>query len=513
MAKSNSPQIGLKVNQASDSPLFPHQLFEEEIQDALINDRLITMALINQSSKCATNSKKIPMPQELSAFERLPTEILQEIFFYSRNFNLPGVSPCLYLSLTCDHVKKRFLCAAFAMDGVFRELVRTCPDLTFDEEEEMGRFQGKLMGLKWFSYDFLSKCHKEFLWGEFKKIVNYLVDTYPEVRHDRGKLTSDLEVFLESAWNMTMNPVSGLVVDYSPSPDGPSLNVRANVDSLSGSAATRYSYPPRIYITLKDYGDSDDVSTLAVINGGGHERLANSVNLYTPDVSIYLVVPNRLLRSPWTEDKLRLLMWISNDFLEFSTCGDEPFTAECDVKAASQGLEDAIREYCVPAMVLLARPSGAYWYKDFMAEIEHLIRPLGSGNLDLGDDHFNSGIQIHTDLLANGFMALSTVAIRDKHLIAALEAAERHGDIEAKVFRWLLPLAVLWEYDKSYGYTVPENQSDPFLLIKWAIAKQAEELQRGIKDGFGSLALKSLHEEQQRMKTVLKEMFMDEGRF
>ena len=470
------------------------------------------MALINQQAKCTTDSKMIPRPQELSAFERLPTEILQEIFFYSRNFNLPGASPCLYSSLTCDHVKKRFLCAAFAMDDVFRELLRTCPYQSFDDEEEMGRFQGELMSLKWFTYDFLSKCHKEFLWGEFKKIVNYFEDMYPEARHDKGKLTSDLEVFLESAWGMTMTPLSELTVDYSPNPDSmlPSLNVRVEVGSASVSGATQYFYPPRIYITLEDDDDSDDLCRGAECDGT-HGKLANQVNLYTPAVNIQLVVPNRLLRSPWTEDKLRLLMWICDDFREMSIYDEEPFTAECDAKAASQGLEDAIREYCVPAMVLLARPSGAYWYREFMAEVEHLIGPRGTRTLDLGDKHFNSGIQIHTDLLANGFMAFFNVAVQDKHLIAALEAAERHGDIEAKVFRWLLPLAVLWEYDENYEYSTPKNENDPFLLIKWAIAKQAEELQRGIKDGFGSLALKSLHEEQQHMRTLLREIFMEGG--
>ncbi|MCJ1329838.1 hypothetical protein MMC10_006519 [Thelotrema lepadinum] len=461
--------------------------------------------------------KKISVPQELSAFERLPTEILQEIFFYSRNLKLPSASPCLYSSLTCDHVKKRFLCAAFAMDDIFRELIRTCPRAPCGEEREMGRFQGEIMSLKWFTYDFVSKCHKELLWIELKKTVDFFVAMFPESRSDRGKLISDLEVFLESAWSMSFTPLSDLAVDYSPDPDSqlPSLNVKAELDSLGvPNGASRYFYPPAVYITIKDHSDSDDLCRGDLCDGT-HVKLENQVNLHTPTVGTKLVVPDRLLRSPWTEDKLRLLMWICDDFRDKSIFDEEPVSAVCDSEVASRGLEDAIREYCVPAMVTLARPSGAYWYREFIAEAEHLLGPRSSPTLDLGDKHFNFGIQINTDLLANGFMAFFNVPVEDKHLIAALEAAEAHGDIEAKVFRWLLPLAVLWEYEDSscepeFEF---EEEKETFVLIKWALAKQAEELKRGIKDGFGSLAMKYLHEEQQQMKALVKEILAEGSGF
>lgn len=75
---------------------------------------------------------------------------------------------------------------------------------------------------------------------------------------------------------------------------------------------------------------------------------------------------------------------------------------------------------------------------------------------------------------------LNTLAVPPprKHLIAALEAAERHNDPEVKVFRWLLPLTMLKLTERSWinGIINPEMKE----FNQWAANKQAEEKRRGL---------------------------------
>ena len=105
------------------------------------------LAYRNGIQKAQTSPKK-KRSYLLSSLERLPMELLSDIFLLSENINLPKASPSLGRTLSHQSTKRQFV---FHMFDDFRDTL---------EEEEV---QSGLLRQKWFTYDFLRDCQKLFL--------------------------------------------------------------------------------------------------------------------------------------------------------------------------------------------------------------------------------------------------------------------------------------------------------------------------------------------------------------
>ena len=453
------------------------------------------------------STKQLEASKRNSRLEQLPVEILQEIFFLSRNLRLPLASPLLYSSLTSDHIKKRFICAAFVQEEVTNDALEFGMSGSSIESArdhlEFSRFQGELMGLRWFTIDILKQCQREFLWRQVKKAVEYFNSMYPESMLDRAKIFSDVEQLFNNATSVGILMLSAgerQKVEYYPKPDAkkPSLTFM-----LDHEDDFHFGYPSRLLV--KVHHEDNRKQKFHTCCQDYHPVFDGVVNLCMPQVSDMLELPNRLVRGPWTEEKVRLLKWICDawQICEYDDLGNE---LRCDSGVASQGLEDAIREYCAPAMALLAKPASYRWYMDFYSatgldEIDRLAAPL-----QLGKMNSNFGVETDTHLLSNDAPAYIHVSIEDKHLIAALEAAEQMKDRDAKVFRWLLPLAVMQGFDRDHP---PTDPAEIFKVQRWAFKKEEQDEKKGIKNGLGTLALRLLEEEERNVKDLFRDFVVE----
>lgn len=106
--------------------------------------------------------------RNFSPFERLPTEILEIIFFNCLNLNLPRVSPILGIALSSFYVKARLFEMVFAFDSEQYELsyAQQLEDifcLSGDWKDEVGCLQSELLKKRWVKADFFRRYIPIFL--------------------------------------------------------------------------------------------------------------------------------------------------------------------------------------------------------------------------------------------------------------------------------------------------------------------------------------------------------------
>ncbi|KAI4145952.1 MAG: hypothetical protein LQ340_006103 [Diploschistes diacapsis] len=435
-----------------------------------------------------------PKPR-LSSLEQLPAETLQEIFFLSANLGLPLVSSALYAKLNSEYVKKRFVISYFAREEVTNQAMDAGYALSYVENQNfVAGFQSQLAGLNWFTASLLKSCREEFLWQQVVKAVSHFERKHGTLQRKDTNLAEIKRV---------------LFCTHSKS------NVGADKDPTYETLDTTWSF----YTSL----EADRRSLVIELRFNGRFRLGSMEEveirmspgqdaasgvlppnelyrpykpcipprLHMPLVSRDFVVPDRLLRGPWTDDKVTLLAWISRDVSEkYGGCRKElPF----DHAVAAQGLMDAIQAYCSPAVALLAQPRRCDLLAGFMRRLrasqsQQLDRPL---ELDTKFGYWENTRCYHPMSYCQHISF--GVFVQEKHLIAALETAEKLGDSEATLFRWLLPLCLLQQ-----PYWDARKNRDLSVFVEWAIRKKVEEKRGGIIDGLGAMALRLLDEEQRR---------------
>lgn len=89
----------------------------------------------------------------LSSLERLPIEILEEIFFYCLNLNLPQASLIICRKLTSNHVKTRLtlgVCSTASSNEYPSALARIIPTV-----REQAEIQSAILQAKWMTIGFL----------------------------------------------------------------------------------------------------------------------------------------------------------------------------------------------------------------------------------------------------------------------------------------------------------------------------------------------------------------------
>ncbi|KAI4145951.1 MAG: hypothetical protein LQ340_006102 [Diploschistes diacapsis] len=184
------------------------------------------------------------------------------------------------------------------------------------------------------------------------------------------------------------------------------------------------------------------------------------------------LIPTHLLRGPWTSEKRTR----------------ESFKSDADV--APHGLEDAIREYCVRAIVMLAILQGRHWYLYFFDAIPPVLNRRNEP-LELNEESYSFKMRSDTTRpLYPPSGALFSIPMKDSHPRAALEAAEQMNDPNLKVFHWLLPF---FELQQCGLGQFDLDQPEP-LLGKWARDKKTVEKNKDITEETGAMVLNLLSE-------------------
>ena len=454
-----------------------------------------------------------PPAKTESRLEQLPTEILQDIFVWSSNFDLPVASPILYAKLTSEHVKKRFVLLAFA-DGEVNDHDRLEDSGRWDPADDEPRWsclQYRILTMRWFSFSMLKQCRGEYLWRQLRKTVEYFHRAYPQTAGDN--LLRDVKAFYDGLSSSdgdcsTCSTCSTFQCGGGPDIALPSLSITAGI-----SKKMTFGKPARLTINIHHPHDTprDEEDCWSEPECGTDEygcAGTTEICMRMPLLTHERLVPNRLIQGPWNDDKIGLLKWLLEDMSLCECdgeCYEECFHRQADLELASQGLMDAIRSYCAPAIALLARPSDDPWYLQLYDD-----GMLGTTDFDkqcqeLNDDYKGSETEVDMCLFSINHISGIGVPVQEKHLVAALETAESRGDDKLTIYRWLLPVAVLGEYDREG----PRRKGrDLFTLVEWAIKKKVDEKAKGVENGIGLRALEALDQEQHNIRMTLIDTVM-----
>ncbi|KAL8918170.1 MAG: hypothetical protein Q9208_007522 [Pyrenodesmia sp. 3 TL-2023] len=259
--------------------------------------------VVMDSSASAT-----PPGFSLSKLECLPTELLEHIFLYSQEVNLPRASLALGQALSSTHIKHKLL----------RSLL-TDPYCSphYDREEELrvGKLQSRLLTCRWLD------------------LANYR-------RAFAATLVSVLEDVLEK-------PCRG----FTKMDDTGITDVGLFIPSISQFVDYYLSQPIRAGLAQW----SIDFS-----NEWGVSLICNRLRLRQPELIIDFHVregctmPTRLLRGPWTEEK--------KQFLHLLMCAGAALDPEGsnNREVADQSLREAIVQGNGEVVLLLSSPWGLY---------------------------------------------------------------------------------------------------------------------------------------------------------
>ena len=415
-------------------------------------------------------ASKEPHQQQLSRLERLPNELLQDIFLLSMNFDLPLVSRSLNTRLSSDRIKRELVISAFS-DGRFIPRSFECTEDNIDDyyngsspdwfrrtlKEGDYLEQTSLACRRWFNLEFLQQCQRDYFLRETKKaILQYKKHCSAEVQNRALKAFED--------WLLDTGSLATRY-KFRVSHDGePQVFYLLSTRDIHGNC-----YEMRCYFT--DPGSSED------LEGDAQDGMVSQILLDEPDLEIPVildgfVLPNKVLRGPWDHSKLCFL----NQFLE--TISNQGHEVDYDRSVADSGLSDAIQQYYAPAVVALAQPSSKYIVRFFEEEASFLEWVEGDGLC--ADSAFSKCLAVE-------------VQVTVSHVMEALDAAVAHGDSKAKIFRWLMPISFVQD---AYGMSSEDFDE----VIRRAEEIKWDERSRGIEDGIGVYALALLEKLEKQVR-------------
>ncbi|MCJ1462403.1 hypothetical protein MMC07_001004 [Pseudocyphellaria aurata] len=115
------------------------------------------------SESSPTTGSATGTPVVLSPLERLPTELLEKVFFECLNVNLPKASPTLGFALSSFHVKSQLLFKSFSSDRRYgRQHHKELIDV-LGTNEEVANLQSSILRLRWMNLAFVHQCIPIFL--------------------------------------------------------------------------------------------------------------------------------------------------------------------------------------------------------------------------------------------------------------------------------------------------------------------------------------------------------------
>ena len=265
-----------------------------------------------------------------SFLDNLPTEILQEIFILSHNFDLPCTSPVLYAQLNSYHVKRLFVLRCFAhhVENAYRNHVA-----------ELAEIQSRLLRCKWLTYPFFRSCQAEFLLKAARARVRSSMEDQEMDKEQMERTMRDMEEKFLSKFDMG---------SYDPKHGSPWNHF---VEDPSPWSYTQISCPgpwyqksneiaPGLFLT----SGCGDCSILRSGAPGNGKMLA-----IMPMVARGCKVPQKLVHGQWTQTRGNFLKLLLDGRAKFDGLDASLY------EAAQLGLTEAIRQGCFYGMYELMR--------------------------------------------------------------------------------------------------------------------------------------------------------------
>lgn len=229
----------------------------------------------------------------LSSLERLPAELLEDVFLQCLNVNLPRASPVLASTLSSFYIKSQLLFKAFCSDQTYglkhsEELI----DILYTKQE-VAKLQSSILRLRWMTMGFLRQCRPIFLARTlFRQFKNFQFEKWID-GSPAAKLThATVAKFVQEAYR------------------------RAEV----GAGKTAIEY---LRWTSRVSGQQNVAITLGLVNGDLllEKATANSnYGYHTTERRWKLInclngcrIPEKLLHGPWTDDKCEFLTLLSRN--------------------------------------------------------------------------------------------------------------------------------------------------------------------------------------------------------
>ena len=278
---------------------------------------------------------------QLSCFEKLPTELLQAIFFLCPNLSLPVASPHLYNALNSRYVRTELIVAAFTSDS----------NPPRDREH-----RSALLRQRWVTFDFLRDCQKAYMIQLAIQELQLSVSFMPKAVHTEavsliGENFARYYPMGDRYLSFTRKfhhklPKRDYRNDMEKQTEGSfSWYGRQGTGSMfiayllgEGSELVVYSFSGS-QPEIRAMGESPRRPSL--------RRPHHSKVFRFPDYLNTCEIPEKLLRGPWTQKK--------GDFLKMLLDGGAAidWVNSTSGEVASKGLEDAIRENNLLAVIAL----------------------------------------------------------------------------------------------------------------------------------------------------------------
>ncbi|MCJ1466689.1 magnesium ion transporter [Pseudocyphellaria aurata] len=356
----------------------------------------------------------------LSSLERLPTELLEKVFFHCLNINLPRASPVLASALSSFHVKSQLIFKAFSSDqGHGLQNSEELIDI-LRTKREVAKLQSSILPLRWMTLGFLRQCIPVFfertLLRQFKSFKWQWIDGSPAANLSHTRVAK----FVQEAYRRAR--------------DG------AEIEQL-GYLSWMYSVSDEQTITIK----------LALVNGVvwleendpvGSPHPSKEKRWKLLNCLDECRVPEKLLHGPWTDEKCEFLTLLTRgratvDWID-STSGE----------VAEVGLWNALKERNERAVRLLIED-------------------------DLREDYPHEWLIYHPDWMASS----STCAIArrynvmDRNQRSAVAVTPKMEHLRSAAIEHDCPLEILEILVNGNGFRKERN--DP-VLSSWAWRKKAE---------------------------------------
>ncbi|KAG6991217.1 hypothetical protein G7Y79_00055g089930 [Physcia stellaris] len=284
-----------------------------------------------------------------SPLERLPTELLEDIFFRCLNLSLPRASLALGQQLASYHVKSKLYALAFSGVPLSRVGYRLEAEsflidilkIGNDEQGLISKFQSDVLALRWMTPTFLRHSMDRLL-------IKTTVMAFNEL--DIGWIKSE-NAIVESSSSQSLTEA---MTEFYKLARSRTDSILSNIDAESG----RWCYETNkeeVSFNLRLQQSFPHSVTIRVCTSGlnfdtGPHPLRTRVISFRQ--LLYCQggcrIPQKLLHGPWSIPKCAMLAQLVK-----SGCRLDQSGSTTDEEVASQGLKDAIAQSFIRAIVTL----------------------------------------------------------------------------------------------------------------------------------------------------------------
>ena len=249
-------------------------------------------------------------------------ELLQTIFLYSLNLNLPHASPHIGAALASRHVRTQLVLRAFEAAND-------------PKNPEHVKLQSMLLRQKWLTYGFFQHCQKTYMFHHAVRAYQSTVSTSKPPDINQNLELAEMGMWFNDYYDVSSRLYKKLKLWFSPG---------KTIPSEDG------------FGWISDKGECYHIS----LSVGGQQMtiidpLKNQPMMYRlPAHGLSCEIPEKLLHGPWTHEKGHLLALLL-------ACGAKiGWIDSTRGEVATKGLEDAIREDNLSAVKTLVRSRSEY---------------------------------------------------------------------------------------------------------------------------------------------------------